>query len=356
MNVSDTPPFRLRRFLFASLAALAGLQPLIAEAAPCFRGINLAGAEFGEGRHDYGKDYIYPSGETIAHFAVLGFTSVRLPFLWERLQPALEHPFDAPEEKRLKAAVAAIKQSGMGVVLDPHNYARYGGKPVGSTAVPDKAFADFWGRLAKLFANDPDVTYALMNEPHDISAMQWLKSANAATAAIRKAGAKNLVLVPGTAWTGAHSWRSDAYGGANATVMTGFVDAGRNFAYEVHQYLDGDFSGTKGSCERGADAVAALEDFTLWLRNRGARGYLGEFGAPAGAACIAALKDMVGVIEANRDVWTGWAYWAAGDWWPKDEPLNIQPSDGRDKPQLQALLPVLKDRSKAALTCPSLER
>lgn len=363
MNVSDATPLFLRpslsplkRSLAASLAVIALLQPAAAEAAACFRGINLAGAEFAEGKNEYGKDYIYPSEATIAHFAALGFTSVRLPFLWERLQPKLDGPFDVDELGRLKETVATIKKYGMGVVIDPHNYARYRQKIIGTPDVPDAAFANFWGKLAKLFANDPAVTYALMNEPHDVAAAQWLKSANAAIAAIRKAGAKNLVLVPGTSWTGAHSWRSEAYGGANATVMAGVVDSGRNFAYEVHQYLDADFSGTKGTCERGDAAAAALEDFTLWLRNHGARGYLGEFGAPAGADCNAGLAAMVKVMEDNRDVWTGWAYWAAGDWWPKEEALNIQPVDGKDRPQLDALLPVLKDRSKKALSCPSLER
>lgn len=363
MNAADAPLAvsrstlsRLRRPLLASLAVVVLLQPAAAGAASCFRGINLAGAEFGEGKDEYGKDYIYPSEETIAHFAGLGFTSVRLPFRWERLQPVLEGPFDAAEQARLKETVATVKKHGMGVVLDPHNYARYRDQLIGTAEVPDAVFAHFWGRLAKLFANDPAVTFALMNEPHDVAASQWLKSANAALSAIRKADAKNLVLVPGTAWTGAHSWRSEAYGGANGTVMTGVADPAKNFAYEVHQYLDGDFSGTKADCSRGADAVAALEDFTLWLRNHGARGYLGEFGAPAGAACIASLTAMVKVLEENRDVWTGFAYWAAGDWWPKDEELNIQPVDGKDRPQLEALTPFLKDRSKKALSCPALER
>jgi endoglucanase len=63
---------------------------------------------------------------------------------------------------------------------------------------------------------------------------------------------------------------------------------------------------------------------------------------------------MVEVMEKNRDVWTGWAYWAAGDWWPESEPLNIQPVKGRDRPQLKAL-----SRSGAlsggAGKCPALE-
>ena len=65
---------------------------------------------------------------------------------------------------------------------------------------------------------------------------------------------------------------------------------------------------------------------------------------------------MTKVVEDNRDIWVGWAYWAAGDWWPADEALNIQPVKGVDKPQLSALTPALNDRSKRGLSCPALER
>lgn len=44
----------------------------------------------------------------------------------------------------------------------------------------------------------------------------------------------------GNAWTGAHSWFQDWYGTPNSEVMDGIVDAGDNFVFEIHQYLDGD--------------------------------------------------------------------------------------------------------------------
>ena len=40
--------------------------------------------------------------------------------------------------------------------------------------------------------------------------------------------------------------------------MARFQDPGQNFAFEVHQYVDDDFSGTKANCSRGNDAVDAL--------------------------------------------------------------------------------------------------
>lgn len=325
--------------LFRLAAAMAAVALPLEAGAACLSGINLAGAEFGEGRGTYGKDYIYPSAETIAYFAGKGFNAVRLPFKWERLQPRLNRGFDKAERIRLAETVKALRAAGMTVILDPHNYAYYDKKQVGADdGVPDSAFADFWRRLAGDYKDDAGVQFGLMNEPHDVTATQWLASVNAAIAAIRKAGAKNLVLVPGTIWSGAHSWEEEREGGANGTVMLGVEDPADNHAYEVHQYLDADFSGTAKTCERADDAVKALESFTDWLKRNGKRGFLGEFGGSADPACLDGLARMTAFLGKESAVWTGWAYWAAGDWWPADEPLNIQPTADGDRPQLAALV------------------
>ncbi len=43
-------------------------------------------------------------------------------------------------------------------------------------------------------------------------------------------------------------------------------------------------------------------------------------------------------MESNSDVWMGWAYWAAGTWWNRGYPFNVQPdAQGRDKPQMSIL-------------------
>jgi endoglucanase len=341
-----TPVLRL----VAAMTAIA--IPLQANAA-CLSGVNLAGAEFGQGRGTYGKDYAYPSDETITYFADKGFNAVRLPFKWERLQPRLNRNFDKAERKRLSDTVKALRKAGMTVILDPHNYAYYGDQQIGSAAVPDGAFADFWSRLAADYKQDAGVQFGLMNEPHDVPATQWLASANAAIAAIRETGATNLVLVPGTIWTGAHSWEEERDGGANGTVMLGIQDPADNNVYEVHQYLDGDFSGKASTCERADDAVKALERFTDWLKRNGKRGFLGEFGGSAEPACLDGLARMTALVHRENAVWTGWTYWAAGDWWPASEPLNIQPTADGDRPQLAALVSGGALPAKPG-TCPSL--
>ncbi|MEO1986571.1 MAG: glycoside hydrolase family 5 protein [Martelella sp.] len=339
----------LRKLLFTSAISLTALSVSVQAgmAADCemsLRGINIAGAEFGKPGDPYGEGYIYPTKETIDSLANDKFNAIRLPFLWERLQPQLNGILDSTELSRIQDTVDDAHANNMVVILDPHNYARYRGEVIGSPNVPVAAFADFWKRLGSVFANDEDVIFGLMNEPHDIEAAEWLTAANAALKSIRDIGAGNLVLVPGTAWSGAHSWSQDFYGNSNASVMTGVQDPVDNFAFEVHQYADGDYSGKSNDCSQIKGAVSAIQSFTNWLNANDYQGFLGEFGTSDQLSCLRGLKQMVEIIEQNPKAWIGWAYWASGEWWPKNSPMIIQP-DLRNggKAQLTTLQPVLNE-------------
>jgi endoglucanase len=307
-----------------------------------WRGVSLAGAEFAPEQlpGTYNSHYVYPGAGSVAYFKTKGMNTVRLPFLWERLQPTLNQAFDSAELARLTGFVQQVTATGVTVLLDPHNYARYRGKLIGSSDVPHAAFADFWSRLANQFKDNDKVMFGLMNEPHDMPTEQWLSSANAALAAIRATGARQVVTVPGNAWTGAHSWLENWYGTPNGTVMKGIVDPGRNMVFEVHQYLDADSSGTRDTCVSATIGVERLGAFTGWLRSNGYRALLGEFGGAANDTCNKAVDNMLRYIEGNADVWSGWTWWAAGPWWG-NYMYSIEPSGAADKPQMGVLHPHL---------------
>lgn len=302
-------------------------------------GVNIAGAEFA-GRKIPGvpgRDYFYPSKATIDYFAAKRMNAIRVPFLWERLQPQLSANLNPAESRRLDDVVRYANGKGLYVILDVHNYASYRQEIIGSANVPVDALAGLWGRIATKYKGNSKVGFGLMNEPKGLATETWLAAANAAIAQIRREGADNLVFVPGNGWTGAHSWLSRGYGTPNADIMLGVVDPADNFIYEVHQYLDSNYSGTHKECRNETVGTNALKAFTDWLRQHNKRGFLGEFGAGSGSTCLVALDNMLKFIDDNNDVWSGWTYWAAGAW-PPSYFTSVQPDNGADRPQMAVLL------------------
>jgi endoglucanase len=325
----------------APLATVAALLLPLGSADPAqaipprYYGVNLASAEFAPEKVPGipGQDYIYPTAATAAPFRAMGMNSIRLPVLWERLQPRPNAPLDPAELARLDASLAGLAGFQQ-VIIDVHNYARYHGRLLSRDDGSGAQLADLWTRLAERYKGRPQITFGIMNEPHGIDAGEWRAIAEATVAAIRRTGARNLVLVPGTRWSGGHSWH---VGGndSNATALASFNDPGRNFAFDIHQYLDSDSSGSH-SCSGTKLARARLAGVTQWLRQQNARAVLGEFGGDATPTCLAAIDDLLGYMRANGDVWIGWNYWAAGDWWG-DYPYSLQPAGGKDKPQAAVL-------------------
>src|SRR4051794_39172885 len=86
-------------------------------------GVNLAGAEFGTKVPGvYGTDYTYPTHAEIDYYASKGMGVIRMPFLWERLQPAKNGTFDATELRRLDDVVNYATGKGMKIEIEPHNF------------------------------------------------------------------------------------------------------------------------------------------------------------------------------------------------------------------------------------------
>ncbi|MGO9004942.1 MAG: glycoside hydrolase family 5 protein [Beijerinckiaceae bacterium] len=319
------------------LAATAVANAAEDRARPPLTGLNIAGAEFGHVGGRYGFDYIYPSQAELAFTASQGFSVIRLPFLWERLQPQLGGVLESEELARLTAVVHLAEEHGLSIILDPHNYARYFDRTVGSPQVPIESFAQFWHGLAEIFRDDPHVVFGLMNEPHDMSTEAWAAAASAAILAIRGTRAENLILVPGNAYSGAHSWAKAGYGTPNAVALRGITDPCNNIAFEFHQYLDANFSGTSPACPAPQVAIDALQSVTDWLHETGKKGFLGEFAASERPECLAAMNAMLQFLADHGDAWLGWTYWAAGAWWAPDYMFSVEPKPGVERPQLEIL-------------------
>ena len=304
-------------------------------------GVNLAGAEFGKIPGTYGTDYMYPDLKTIAYYASLGFNLIRVPFRWERLQPTLGEPFEPLQLELLSAVVEYAAAERLRIVLDTHNYAKRRvaeddwstDHNIGSDLVPSAAFQDYCTRLGSAFKDTPAVIFGLMNEPFGLPPEDWLGIANQAIGGMRRAGARQLILVPGVAYTGAHSWIS-----AGNVVMANIVDPENNFALEVHQYFDADSSGTSANAVSSGIGTERIKVFQDWARTNGFKAFLGEFASGSDEVSLVALADICRTLASNSDVWIGWAAWAGGSWWPADYIFNLDPTqDGEMRPQTRIL-------------------
>ena len=341
-------PLRLSIVVFALLAV-----NLSAEVR--YTGVNLSGAEFGATvlPGTYNVNYTYPNQTEVDYFRSKGLNIFRLCFRWERLQQTTNANFNSTELNRLHSFVSTTTAKGIYVILDPHNFQRYypdtsnfqsSSQGLVGSAVPDSAFVDFWSSLASIYKTNDHVIYNLMNEPNSMPTEQLVTSENAAIAGIRAAGATNLILVPGNAWTGAWTWQNNYYGTPNAQAMLNIVDSGNNFAFDVHQYLDSDGSGSHTNIVSATIGLERLINFTAWLKVNNRKGFLGEFAVPN--AIIGpgpsqngdeALTNMLSHIQNNSDVWLGWTWWAAGPWWGNYMFTLEKTAGGADQPAMAVL-------------------
>lgn len=305
------------------------------------RGVNICGAEFGASVLPgiRGQHYQYPSDSTFGYFASRGLTLIRLPVRWERLQNDPGAGLDEGYTLGLEEALGHANQAGCRVIVDLHNYGRYGDIVVGTPELPGTVLAGLWLMLSRRLRFHPAVYgYGLMNEPHDMGRADWKAVSQEVVTAIRGDGDTRLILVPGDGWSSAEHW--EKWNGPRAWIE----DPAENHAYEAHQYFDSDGSGTyRLSYDEHAEddpalagsGVRRVRPFLGWLRANGVHGYLGEYGVPGDdPRWLEVLEGFLSELDAAGVDGT---YWAAGEWWGEYR-LSVQPRFGTDTPQLATLL------------------
>lgn len=339
-----------------AVLALGLLLVPFSATAQFLRGVNLAGAEFGE--HTFpgvaGTHYTFNSEASYEYFGSKGFQIVRVPVRWERLQPQLSGALSPGYLQGLRDNLTWAERHGLRVVIDIHNYGRYkqaeGGAVRefvidniydGTVKVPAAALADIWVRLSREFRGHPALYgYGIMNEPHDMGQASWKQVSQAVVSAIRSDGDNTLLLIGGDSWSSAARWEQTH--GADSWI----ADPADNFAYEAHQYFDADASGTYTRSydqELASDpdllnaGVRRLAPFVEWCRRNEVRGFLGEFGIPQNDSRWLPVLDRF--LDALDEAGMDGAYWAAGEWWG-DYPLSVHPTGNftQDRPQMAVLL------------------
>ncbi|ATB27083.1 glycoside hydrolase family 5 protein [Melittangium boletus] len=169
--------------VYMNVARIDNMFTFHADAAPAqsyVRGINIMdlGNAAGALPGVMGTNYPKPTLAGMQRLKSRGLDVVRIPFLWERVQPVLNGALNTTYLNYLLDTLEYAHTAGLGVIVDMHNSARYtsGGvtRPFGSAGAPTKAqYADAWRRIATAIRSNPEAyaalyAYDIMNEPHDL--------------------------------------------------------------------------------------------------------------------------------------------------------------------------------------------
>lgn len=286
-----------------------------------YRGVNLTGLENGETVFPgtLNVDYTKNSLSYYSYIARKGFNIVRLPILWERIQPTVGGDLDADYKGYIDENISWAEASGLKIVLDVHNYGRRDvsgtERIIGSAQLTQAHFVDLWTKLSTAYKDNTTVlVYDLMNEPHNMTVetspttykttATWTLATQSAIDAIRANGDTHIISVATDWWSSLPNFLAAfAYGG-NPDIW--WNDPLNKIWLQIHTYLDSDYSGAYSGADRywsgsGLDirwAGDLLETIGKWAESKGVTIFIGEYAIPSGdSAYTTALNDFMNVMD-----------------------------------------------------------
>jgi endoglucanase len=296
-------------------------------------GVNLSGMEWGGNQPGQSSTLVVPANNATpqsakvglqyaptsqeeSYYVGKGMNIIRLPFLWEYLQPwgtSNNMSFYKPYDTALISVIQKANAAGLTVLIDCHNYGRYYNQDISNNPTLQAVFANLWQQIAA-DTKSMNVYYDLMNEPHDLADNNgWVAALNGAITAIRGTGATNPIFVEGLEYASAGAWQS-----STAPYYSAIKDSGNNLVFEAHQYFDSAYSGDANDCGNGSSAANiqnAIQPWMSWLQQNKARGFLGEFNVSTTSQCQASFTGLLTYLQQNSSVVMGWSWWAAGVGW-----------------------------------------
>jgi hypothetical protein len=177
-------------------------------------GVNRSGAEYaciqGWGIFDGPVD-----AGSIAAILSWHVNAVRLPLnedCWLGINGVKPQYGGAAYRRAIAGYVRRLHAAGLVVILDLHWNAPGRQPATGQRELPDRDHSiAFWSSVAKTFRRDRAVVFDAYNEPHDVSWRCLRDGCNVGTwravgmqrlvTAIRRAGAREPIMVPGLAWS-----------------------------------------------------------------------------------------------------------------------------------------------------------
>ncbi|MGI4746457.1 MAG: cellulase family glycosylhydrolase, partial [Janthinobacterium lividum] len=309
-------------------------------------GVNLSGLEMASGKKPgvANVDYAVPTTSELDYYASKGVKVVRLPILWERLQPGLlsASPTLALDTKYLgyiTKLMTYASTKGMGVIVDLHNYGAYNAiKMASSAGVGGPLFGAAWTTIAGALKSNPGLLgYDLMNEPNGFPAHGiWQSLAQYGINGVRAADTNTLIVVEGDAWASAGSWNTQS------VTMNALRDPAQKMMFEAHVYGDRDSSGTHFAWATEAALGVTVNTiaqrvavFGAWCRTNAVQCMVGEVGVGNDSPNWN-TELLNGLAQMKADGMVAVTYWAGGPWWGT-YPMSVEPLNGKDRAQMTVL-------------------
>jgi endoglucanase len=264
--------------------------------------------------HWFGGYGGYAGNQSVASYEFLaqhGVAVVRLPIIWERIQPTLGGELDQAEVARLTTEISRARAAGIDVIIDLHNSCAYkqsdGSVVACSRGISSDQFANVWTRLAARFKDTAGVlAYDLMNEPNALAgdntetradAVIWERFSQSAVDAVRQTGDHHQLMIEGIYWSNVDTF-------PDLHPRAWIKDPQDDVVYSAHQYfnLSGQYAVPgQGGFElrysywadkfqrEGTTHGQAFDDWNLrrlnkfvrWLRRNHVHGGIGEVGWPS---------------------------------------------------------------------------
>ena len=275
-------------------------------------GVNLSGMEWG------GTPQI-PTAAEMKYYSGKGLKLIRLPFLWEYVQPTLGGSLNASYLAEMDGVIAAAASYNMSVMIDMHNYCRYpyNGSVITSSGGPTQAQYNYvWTLLATHYVGNTTVWgYDIMNEPNTLGGANWFNIAQGAITAIRGVDTQHTIVVEGDNWSQGNSWTT-----YNNNLYT-LSDPSKNLVFEAHQYFDNNQSGAysnntmAGNGRTVTSGVTLITPFVNWVKTNNVRGMVGEYAVPNNADATnwnTLLYNFLQYLQNNCVLGT---YWGGGPGW-----------------------------------------
>ncbi|KAI1789786.1 glycoside hydrolase superfamily [Ganoderma leucocontextum] len=285
-----------------------------APALPRLGGVNTAGYDFSVATDgSFNGTGVSPPPAQFTHFAGQGANLFRIPFAWQLMTPEVGGPinetwFSTFYDTTVQSALSSSPNTH--VIVDLHNYARWNGQIIAQGGPTNDQFASVWTQLAQKYGSNERIIFGIMNEPHDVPDIAtWVDSVQFVVNAVRNAGSKNFLLLPGSSWSSAQAFPTEA--GPLLVKVTDPLGDTSKLIFDVHKYLDSDNSGTHPDCT--TDNVDVLTTLVSFLQSNGNRqAILSETGGGNTASCETLVANELSFVKNNFPTLVGFTLWAAG--------------------------------------------